>query len=76
MVPMDVPGRLAPVPPAARFAQDARALVRMADAHAIERGDSGVTIGLIDSGIARRHPEFAHAFRTGADTVRLEPGDL
>ncbi|AWV04829.1 peptidase S8 [Burkholderia sp. JP2-270] len=76
MVPMDAPGRLAPVPPAARFAQDARALVRMADAHAIERGDSSVTVGLIDSGIARQHPEFAHAFRAGADTVRLEPGDL
>jgi subtilisin family serine protease len=76
VVPMDAPGRLAPVPQAAPSARDARAMVRMAPAHAIEPGDSGVVVGLIDSGIARQHPEFAHTFRAGADTVRLEPGDL
>lgn len=76
VVPMDAPGRLAPPPRTARSGQDARAMVRMAEAHAIEPGDSGVVVGLIDSGIARQHPEFAHGFRVGADTVRLEPGDL
>lgn len=76
VVPMDAPGRLAPPPQPAPSGQDARAMVRMAEAHAIERGDSGVVVGLIDSGIARRHPEFVRAFRTGADTVRVDADDL
>jgi subtilisin family serine protease len=55
---------------------DDRALIRMAEAHAIEPGDDGVMVGLIDSGIARNHAEFARTFRAGYDTVRLESGDV
>jgi subtilisin family serine protease len=76
VVPMEAPGRLASPPRSASSARDARGMVRMAEAHAIEPGDGGVLVGLVDSGIARHHPEFAHVFRTGADTVRLVPGDL
>ncbi len=54
----------------------ARRRVRMADAHAIESGDDSVVVGLVDSGISRRHPEFLRTFRPGFDTVRLESADL
>ena len=53
-----------------------RRMVRMAEAHAIEPGDDGVVVGLVDSGISRKHPEFARTFRAGYDTVRLETGDI
>jgi len=53
-----------------------RRAVRMAEALAIEPGDSAVLIGLIDSGIAAHHPEFPNRFRAGYDTVRLQPRDV
>ncbi len=54
----------------------ARRMVRMAEAHAVEPGDDGVIVGLVDSGISRRHTEFARTFRAGFDTVRLESADV
>lgn len=54
----------------------ARRMVRMAEAHAIEPGDDGVVIGLVDSGIGKNHAEFPQAFRAGYDTVRIETGDV
>ena len=53
-----------------------RRMVRLAEAHAIEPGDDGVVVGLVDSGICRQHAEFARTFRAGFDTVRLESGDI
>ena len=53
-----------------------RRMVRMAEAHAIEPGDDGVVVGLVDSGIGKNHAEFARTFRAGYDTVRLESGDI
>ncbi len=75
--PLDMPPALhGAAVPGARGGLDPRAMVRMAEAHAIEPGDDGVVVGLIDSGIARHHPEFAHTFRAGADLVRIERGDM
>ena len=55
---------------------NARKEVRMHEALALEPGDSGVAIGLIDSGINPKHPEFVRRFRAGFDTVRLQSGDV
>ncbi|HVR91502.1 MAG TPA: S8 family serine peptidase [Novosphingobium sp.] len=65
-----------PLPDSADGGWDARRMVRMPEALAHEPGDDGVTVGLIDSGINARHPEFARTFRTGFDTVRLDSGDV
>lgn len=54
----------------------ARRMVCMAEAHAHEPGDDGVVVGLVDSGISKRHVEFARTFRAGFDTVRLESADI
>jgi subtilisin family serine protease len=62
--------------PADRDGWAARRMVRMAEAHAIEPGDDGVVVGLVDSGISKHHAEFAHTFRAGFDTVRLESADV
>jgi subtilisin family serine protease len=78
VTPFDV-GGLIPRPPAVPAGGDpwaARRMVRLAEAHAIEPGDDGVVVGLVDSGISRDHHEFAHTFRAGYDTVRLETGDI
>lgn len=74
VTPFDVGGRI--VQPNSDVAWAPRRMVRMAEAHAIEPGDAGVVVGLVDSGISRKHPEFAHTFRAGYDTVRLETGDI
>jgi subtilisin family serine protease len=50
-------------------------MIRLAEAHAIEPGDDGVVVGLVDSGV-EKHPEFPHTFRAGFDTVRLESADV
>ncbi len=74
LTPFDVP---MPAPPPTRDdGWRAREMVRLAQAHAIEPGDDGVVVGLIDSGIAKYHIEFARTFRAGFDTVRLETGDI
>lgn len=62
--PKDVDGRAA------------RRMVRMTEAHAVEPGDDGVVVGLVDSGISKRHTEFERTFRAGFDTVRLESADV
>lgn len=54
----------------------ARRMVRLAEAHALEPGDDGVMVGLVDSGISRGHREFPRAFRAGFDTVRMESADV
>lgn len=68
--------------PAARVRADGdrgwkpRDLVRLRQAHAMEAGDEGIAVGLVDSGIAKSHREFSRTFRAGYDTVRLESGDI
>jgi subtilisin family serine protease len=54
----------------------ARRMVRLAEAHAVEPGDDGVVVGLVDSGISSHHAEFPRTFRAGFDTVRLESADV
>jgi subtilisin family serine protease len=70
---------IAPVPARNATGDDgwaARRMVRLAEAHAIEPGDDGVVVGLVDTGIGKGHVEFAHTFRSGYDTVRMESGDV
>lgn len=43
---------------------------------AYEPGDSAVIVGIIDSGVAPDHPEFARRFRQGYDTVNLGQRDV
>lgn len=69
-------GEPLPVPDSGDGGWTARRMVRMQEALAIEMGDAGVVVGLIDSGVSANHPEFAHTFRAGFDTVRLESGDV
>lgn len=54
----------------------ARNEVGLRDALKIESGDSGVTVGLVDSGVNPAHPELQRRFRAGFDTVRLESADV
>jgi subtilisin family serine protease len=53
-----------------------RRMVRTAEALALEAGDPGVLVGLVDSGISKRHIELTDTFRPGFDTVRLESADV
>jgi subtilisin family serine protease len=64
------------VDPAGPEAWLPRMQVNLPQALAIERGDSSVLVGLIDSGISKNHEELAGAFRSGYDTVRLTPFDV
>lgn len=73
--PFDV-GATVPFPESEDGGWNARRMVRMQEALALECGDDGVIVGLIDSGVNGKHPEFAHSFRAGFDTVRLESGDV
>ncbi len=74
-LPFDV-GEPLPVPDSGDGGWNARRMVRMQEALAIEPGDEGVVVGLIDSGVNTSHPEFVHTFRAGFDTVRLESDDV
>ena len=74
-LPFDA-GDSPPIPPSEDGGWNARNAVRMREALALEVGDSGVAIGLIDSGINPRHPEFAKRFRAGFNTVRLADADV
>jgi len=56
-----------------------RAMIRLPQALAMQRGDPSVVIGLADTGVAHSHIELAHRLRRGFDTVELDPavmGDL
>jgi subtilisin family serine protease len=56
-----------------------RALVRLPQALALQRGDPSVVVGLADTGVAPRHVELASRLRRGFDTVDLDAatvGDL
>lgn len=54
-----------------------RNMVSLTEALAHEPGDPGVLIGLIDSGVARGHPELSGRVRAGGyDTVKLQNSDV
>ena len=55
---------------------NARNAVKMREALAMEAGDNGVAIGLVDSGINPEHPELRRRFRAGFNTVRLAEADV
>jgi len=57
-------------------AWSSRHMVRMPEALAHEPGDPSILLGLIDSGVASTHEEFANVFRAGFDSVRLRAYDL
>ncbi len=54
----------------------ARDLVNARRALAYSAGQSGVVVGVVDSGLALAHPEFEARLRRGVDTVELGRGDL
>lgn len=54
----------------------ARDLVNARRALAYSGSNSGVVVGVVDSGLALGHPEFASRLRRGVDTVDLGRGDL
>ncbi len=74
VTPFDMLGAIPSADPVDGWAQ--RDIVRMREAHAIERGDGSVAVGLVDSGIHKGHLEFLNIFRAGYDTVRLESADV
>jgi subtilisin family serine protease len=53
-----------------------RVLMFARQALAYEPGDSGVVVGLVDSGVAPHHPETHRRFRAGYDSVQLGDGDV
>jgi subtilisin family serine protease len=56
-----------------------RALVRLPQALALQRGDPSVVVGLADTGVAPHHIELTRRLRRGFDTVDLDAatiGDL
>ncbi|QNA85376.1 S8 family serine peptidase [Sphingomonas sp. So64.6b] len=55
---------------------DPRDLVNARRALAYEGGDASVIVGVVDSGLALEHPEFAGRLRHGYDTVQLGKGEL
>ena len=76
LTPFDMAAPIRPPESDAEAGWAPRRLVRLLEAHAIEPGDDGIMVGLIDSGIGKDHAEFARTFRAGYDTVRLESGDV
>ncbi|RQP23409.1 peptidase S8 and S53 subtilisin kexin sedolisin [Albitalea terrae] len=63
-----------PLDPAA--ARRPRALMRLPQALALQRGDPSVVIGLVDTGVAKGHAELARRMRRGFDTVDLDAATL
>jgi len=56
-----------------------RALIRLPQALAMQRGDPSVVVGLADTGVSHRHAELSRRLRRGFDTVDLDAatmGDL
>ena len=74
-VPFDASGSI-PRPERSDGGWNARNEVGLREALKIEPGDSGVTVGLVDSGVNPAHPELQRRFRAGFDTVRLESSDV
>lgn len=74
-LPFDA-GDMPPVPHSEDGGWNARNAVRMREALALETGDGGVAIGLVDSGINPEHPELRRKFRAGFNTVRLANADV
>lgn len=71
------PRATAAVDPAA--ARRPRALVRLPQALAMQRGDPSVVVGLADTGVVAAHIELSRRLRRGFDTVDLDAatvGDL
>ena len=52
-------------------AMKARTLIRAPEALRYEPGDAAVLVGLVDSGVAPRHPEINTKLRAGYDTVQM-----
>jgi subtilisin family serine protease len=50
--------------------------VRAAEALAYVRGDPAVIVAIVDTGIAREHPELTGKLRSGVDTVQIGSGEL
>lgn len=72
--PMRAGGELDPA-----AARRPRALVRLPQALALQRGDPSVVVGLADTGVVAGHFELARRLRRGFDTVDLDAatmGDL
>jgi subtilisin family serine protease len=53
-----------------------RTQVRLPQALALQRGDSSVVVGLVDTGVASSHAELARRVRRGFDTVDLDAATL
>ena len=68
------PQRRAELDPVA--ARRPRALVRLPQALALQRGDPSVVVGLADTGVASRHVELARRLRRGFDTVDLDAATI
>lgn len=74
--PFDSRPATAPVPLDPAASRRPRALIRLPQALAIERGDPSVVIGLADTGVAHRHAELARRVRRGFDTVDLDAATI
>jgi len=53
-----------------------RALVRLPQALALQRGDPSVVVGLADTGVIARHLELQQRLRRGFDTVDLDAATM
>ncbi|HYR11753.1 MAG TPA: S8 family serine peptidase [Longimicrobium sp.] len=54
--------------------QESRDAIGLERAHALTRGDEGVTVAVLDTGIWLRHPELRHAMLPGFDFVDIIDG--
>jgi subtilisin family serine protease len=57
-------------------AWESRDTIFAREAMAYEPGDSGVSVAVVDCGVAPHHPETVHRFRSGFDTVQLGSSDF
>lgn len=73
---LDGPDSPVRIPHAAPDPWAAREMINAAAALAYEPGDPALIVGVVDSGIAMKHPEFAGRLRSGYDTVRLGTSEM
>lgn len=72
VTPFDAaPDKAAFADPQGQTALAPRQIIRASEALAQEPGDPAVLVGLVDSGVARAHPEVAGRLRSGFDTVQM-----